>query len=106
MNPFHKVVGPLRMMEQSIIRIMEENTTGIDVLNSAECIIPKQALIAVTYDTGWQGYADQWAGFADFVVLERDPLSLTTQSSQHMNMRNIPVLETWLGGVQVYPVES
>lgn len=105
-------LGPLRMMEQSITRIMEENTTSIEVLNSAECITPEQALIAVTYDAAWQCYADTWAGsletdyFADFVILEQDPLSLTTQSSQYMKMRNIPVLETWLGGVQVYPVGS
>jgi predicted amidohydrolase YtcJ len=104
-------LGPLRMMEQSITRIMEENTAGIDVLNSAECITPEQALVAVTYDAAWQCYADQWVGsltegyFADFVILAQDPLSLTTQSSQYMKMRNIPVLETWLGGVLVYTGE-
>lgn len=105
-------LGPLRMMEQSVTRIMEENTASIEVLNAHERITPEQALIAVTYDAAWQCYADQWAGsldagyFADFVVLEQDPLSLTTQSSQYMNMRNIPVLETWLGGVQVYAAGS
>ena len=40
--------------------------------------------------------------YADFVILREDPLSLTTQSTQYMQMRNIPVLETWLGGVPVY----
>ncbi|MFC3158536.1 hypothetical protein SAMN05443633_1171 [Chryseobacterium arachidis] len=101
-------LGPLRMMEQSITRIMEENTENIEVLNEKECLTPEQALVAVTYDAAWQCYADQWAGsldtgyLADFVILEEDPLSLTTQSSQYMKMRNIPVLETWLGGVQVY----
>lgn len=105
-------LGPLRMMEQSITRIMEENTASIEVLNSAECITPEQALVAVTYDAAWQCYADQWAGsldagyFADFVILAQDPLSLTTQSSQYMKMRNIPVLETWLGGAPVYVAES
>jgi predicted amidohydrolase YtcJ len=68
-------------------------------------------LVAVTYDAAWQCYADQWVGsltqgyFADFVILAQDPLSLTTQSSQYMKMRNIPVLETWLGGVPVYTGE-
>lgn len=101
-------LGPLRMMEQSITRIMEEDRANIEVLNTAECITPEQALIAVTYDAAWQCYADQWAGsldegyFADFVILAQDPLSLTTQASQYMNMRNIPVLETWLGGQPVY----
>jgi predicted amidohydrolase YtcJ len=101
-------LGPLRMMEQSITRIMEEYTTSNEVLNAAECLTPEQALVAVTYDAAWQCYADQWVGslnagyFADFVILEQDPLSLTTQSTQYMQMRNIPVLETWLGGVPVY----
>jgi predicted amidohydrolase YtcJ len=105
-------LGPLRMMEQSITRIMEENTASIEVLNAAECITPEQALVAVTYDAAWQCYADQWVGslnpgyFADFVILAQDPLSLTTQSSQYMKMRNIPVLETWLGGAPVYTGES
>lgn len=101
-------LGPLRMMEQSITRIMEENTTSIEVLNAAESITPEQALVAVTYDAAWQCCADNWVGqlntnyFADFVILAQDPLSLTTQSKQYMQMRNIQVLETWLGGVQVY----
>ena len=101
-------LGPLRMMEQSITRIMEENTANSEVLNPSECITPEQALVAVTYDAAWQCYADQWAGsldegyFADFVILEQDPLSLTTPSEQYMKMRNIPVLETWLGGIPVH----
>lgn len=101
-------LGPLRMMEQSITRIMEETTANGAVLNPAECITPEQALVAVTYDAAWQCYADQWAGsleegyFADFVILEQDPLSLTTPTEQYMKMRNIPVLETWLGGVPVH----
>jgi len=101
-------LGPLRMMEQSITRIMEKETKTIEVLNAAECLSPEQALVAVTYDAAWQCYADQWAGsldagyLADFVILEQDPLSLTTQASQYMKMRNIPVLETWLGGVPVH----
>ncbi|WP_084694584.1 amidohydrolase [Chryseobacterium vrystaatense] len=101
-------LGPLRMMEQSITRIMEKNPKDIEVLNSAERITPEQALIAVTYDAAWQCYADQWVGslntghFADFVILEQDPLSLNTPSLQYMKMRNIPVLETWVGGICVY----
>lgn len=101
-------LGPLRMMEQSITRIMEKNPKDIEVLNSAERITPEQALIAVTYDAAWQCYADKWVGslnegyFADFVILEQDPLSLNTPSLQYMKMRDIPVLETWVGGIPVY----
>lgn len=105
-------LGPLRMMEQSITRIMEKHKETKEILNQAECLTPEQALIAVTYDAAWQCYADQWVGsldegyFADFVILGQDPLSMTTESSQYMKMRNIPVLETWLGGVPVYTSES
>ncbi|MBV8328337.1 amidohydrolase family protein [Chryseobacterium sp.] len=101
-------LGPLRMMEQSITRIMEKKPGNIEVLNSAECLTPEQALIAVTYDAAWQCYADKWVGslhkghFADFVILDENPLSLNTQSSQYMKMRDIPVSETWVGGIPVY----
>ncbi|TZF99245.1 amidohydrolase (plasmid) [Chryseobacterium panacisoli] len=105
-------LGPLRMMEQSITRIMEKNPKDIEVLNAAERITPEQALIAVTYDAAWQCYADKWVGsldngyFADFVILEQNPLSLDTPSLQYMKMRDIPVLETWVGGVCVYTYDQ
>jgi predicted amidohydrolase YtcJ len=105
-------LGPLRMMEQSITRIMEEHPKNIEVLNAEECLTPEQALVAVTYDAAWQCYADNWVGsltngyYADFVILAEDPLSLKTQSEQFMKMRDIPVVETWLGGVPVYVADE
>jgi predicted amidohydrolase YtcJ len=105
-------LGPLRMMEQSITRIMEEDTKNLEVLNTEECLTPEQALVAVTYDAAWQCYADKWVGsltpgyFADFVILAEDPLSLKTQSEQYMKMRDIPIVETWLGGVPVYVADA
>lgn len=97
-------LGPLRMMEQSITRIMEADKDS-NVLNAPECITAEQALTAITYDAAWQCNAEQWTGslvtgnFADFVVLEQDPL---TMKDPHMNMRNIGVLETWVAGKLVY----
>jgi len=97
-------IGPLRMMEQSVTRIMEADP-ALNVLNSAECITREQALKAITYDAAWQCYAEQWTGslktgnFADFIILEQDPLTI---KDPYMNMRNIDVLETWVGGVQVH----
>jgi len=97
-------MGPLRMMEQAITRIMEADPE-LNVLNSEECLSPEQALRAVTYDAAWQCHADKWVGslepghFADFVILEKDPLTLETY---HNELRNLAVLETWLGGIQVY----
>jgi len=94
-------LGPLRLMEQSITRIMEKDTESIEVLNNTECLTPEQALIAVTYDAAWQCYADKWVGslneghFADFVILEQDPLSLKTQSS-------CEIFQCWKPGWVVY----
>lgn len=103
-------LGPLRMMEQSITRIMEADpkaspTNPACVLNAPECLTAEDALIAATNFAAWQCYADKWVGsldvgyFADFTILEQDPLSMT---QPYMNMRNIPVLETWKEAVQVY----
>jgi len=102
-------LGPLRMMEQAITRVMEasENAWPLNVLNTEEQLTNEQALKAVTYDAAWQCYADSWAGsleagkFADFVILEKDPVTMPRKDCS-MNMRNIKVLETWLGGVKVY----
>lgn len=101
-------LGPLRMMEQSITRVMETKAAPDNVLNSSEKISAAQALKAVTYDAAWQCYADQWAGsltnghFADFIILASDPLTMPEEQVS-MNMRNINVEQTWLGGVLVYP---
>jgi predicted amidohydrolase YtcJ len=100
-------VGPLRMMEQAITRVMEAKAAPDNILNPAEKLSAEEALKAVTYDAAWQCYADQWAGslsnghFADYIILEQDPLTMP-EDQISMNMRNIKVEGTWLGGVQVY----
>ncbi|MGO4710728.1 amidohydrolase [Chryseobacterium sp. 2TAF14] len=103
-------IGPLRMMEQSITRVMEARPPEYDfspVLNKTECLSPEEALRAATYDAAWQCYAEKWAGslpkghFADFIILAEDPLSMPHDKIS-MNMRNITVQETWLGGHIVY----
>lgn len=100
-------LGPLRMMEQSITRIMEATPENPEehVLNAAECISPEQALRAVTTDAAYHCYAEKWVGslavghFSDFVILKQDPLHL---KKIYMHMRDIEVLETWKGGVMVH----
>lgn len=97
-------MGPLRMMEQSMTRIMEA-IPGENVLNVVECITADEALKAITYDAAWQCNAEHWTGslvagnFADFVILGEDPLKVT---NPYMHMRHIPVLETWVDGSPVY----
>lgn len=125
-------LGPLRLMEQSITRRLENSPEGkkyqeemktgqdtlelfekIPVLNPKECLTPADALKAVTYYAAWQCNADQWVGslainkLADFVVLERDPLAVSGNTSVDMKsiylkMRDIPVVETWKGGSNIY----
>ncbi|PKH52528.1 amidohydrolase [Tenacibaculum sp. Bg11-29] len=105
-------LGPLRMMEQSITRIMEgaPKELNIQVLNKAERITRFQALKAMTYDAAWQCHANQWVGSlevgkcADFVLLEENPLTYSCEEGVYSakGMRNIPVLETWKGGIKRY----
>ena len=99
---FVSPLGPLRMMEQAITRIMEQDPNQ-EVLNASEKLTPSQALRVVTYDAAWQCHVDQWVGsleegkLADYIILEEDPIT----RSNPVGMRNIPVLETWVGGAKV-----
>ncbi|MBQ4864730.1 amidohydrolase [Pseudoalteromonas sp. MMG013] len=91
--------GPLRMMEQAVTRIMEKSSKH-HVLNESECITREQALKAITYDAAWQCHVDEWVGslaknkLADYVILAEDPLTI----SDAKKIRDIPVLQTWVGG--------
>ena len=102
-DDFVTPLGPLRMMEQAITRIDSKG----NVLNEKEKITVEQALRAVTYDAAWQCHADQWVGsleagkMADYVILEEDPIT----RKNPVGMRDIPVLETWVGGIMVYKKE-
>lgn len=109
-------LGPLRMMEQAITRIMEgapDPAASFAVLTPTECLTAEQALSAVTYDAAWQCYAENWFGsleeghFADMVILQQDPLTMGSASASnyqnyYKKMRNIPVYQTWVGGAVVY----
>ena len=94
-------LGPLRMMEQAITRIMEEDVQS-EVLNECEKITPEQALKIVTYNAAWQCHADKWVGsleegkMADYVILAEDPIARGYKDP--VGMRDIPVLETWVEG--------
>ena len=98
-------LGPLRMMEQAIMRIMEGDQQS-EVLNECEKITPEQALKIVTYNAAWQCHADKWVGsleegkMADYVILAEDPIARGYRDP--VGMRDIPVLETWVEGRCVY----
>ncbi|MFC3030985.1 amidohydrolase [Pseudoalteromonas fenneropenaei] len=91
-------LGPLRMMEQAVTRVMEQSPTQA-VLNEREVLTKEQALRAITYDAAWQCHIDQWVGslepgkLADFVILAKDPVAVESNL-----IRDIPVLQTWVAG--------
>lgn len=108
-------LGPLRSMEQAVTRKMEgirdasqqfvQDPRLQPILNEGECLTRKQALKAITYDAAWQCHAERWTGslqdqnFADFVILEQDPLDEKVPATA---IRDIKVCETWKGGHRVY----
>ncbi len=113
-------LGPLRMMEQAITRIMEgapDPSSADAVLMPSECLTPEQALTAITYDAAWQCNAENWFGslavghYADFVILDKDPLTMgSSEKSNYENyykkIRNIPIYQTWVGGVLAFSSET
>ncbi|VWC14011.1 amidohydrolase [Burkholderia lata] len=103
---FVSPLGPLRYMDQAIGRVMEADPEHA-VLNEAECLSPSEALRAVTIDAAWQCHLDDQIGSlkegkqADLVILEQDPLQ--AKPGNPYQLRDIPVLETWVSGCKVYP---
>lgn len=101
---FVSPLGPLRMMEQAVTRVMEAAPKGSNVvLNDKECLTRESALRAITYDAAWQCHLDHLVGslepgkLADMVILEQDPLNPNVSA-----LRDIAVYETWLSGRKVY----
>lgn len=93
-------MGPLRCIENAVTRSMWRSA---EQLSPEECISVESALRAMTIDAAWQCHADHEVGsleagkYADFIVLERDPLGVAPEQ-----LSNIAVLETWVNGEQVF----
>ncbi len=93
-------MNPLRCIENAVTRNMWRS----DQLLSPEERVPVEAALrAMTIDAAWQCHSDHEVGsletgkFADFVVLAEDPLIIEPE-----RLSQIQVLETWVGGRQVY----
>ena len=93
-------MNPLRCIENAVTRNMWRS----DQLLSPEERVPVEAALrAMTIDAAWQCHSDHEVGslevgkFADFVVLAEDPLVVEPE-----RLAQIQVLETWVGGRQVY----
>lgn len=95
-------MGPLRLIEQSITRIMEGDPNN-EILVPEERLTMAEALRVVTYDAAWNCHMEQYIGelvkgkCADMVILPQDPMKTNAQG-----LRNIPVLETYVGGRKTY----
>ena len=93
-------MNPLRCMENAVVRNMWRSD---ELLSPEERVPVASALRAMTLDAAWQCHSDHEVGslevgkFADFVVLAQDPLTVRPET-----LGSIDVLETWLGGEQVF----
>ena len=97
-------MNPLRCIENVVTRNMWRS----DQLLSPEERVPVEAALrAMTIDAAWQCHSDHEVGslevgkFADFVILAEDPLAVEPE-----RLAQIQVLETWVGGRQVYAAEN
>ncbi len=93
-------MNPLRCMENAVVRNMWRSD---ELLSPEERVPAAAALRAMTIDAAWQCHSDHEVGslevgkFADFVVLDQDPLTMAPEG-----LGSIEVLQTWVGGEQVY----
>ncbi len=94
-------MGPLRCIENAVSRIMWKEPDN--QLAPEECISVEAAIRSMTRDAAWQCHSDHEVGtleagkFADFVILDKDPREVPVTE-----ISKIKVLETWMGGRQVY----
>lgn len=95
---------PVTPMEplQAVWSVVHRITYGGDVLGPEQRVSVMDALRAVTIDAAWQVFQEDNLGslepgkFADLVVLSANPLD------DPMNMRDLKVLQTVVGGATIY----
>lgn len=91
-------VNPLMLVWTAVNRV----TASGKVLGMEEAIPVMAALRAVTSEAAWQNFEEHERGsiepgkLADFVILDRNPLTVPA-----MEIRNVQVLETIIGGATV-----
>lgn len=92
-------MDPLLAVWAAVNRI----STGGKIIGREQRIPPFQALRAVTIDAAWQNFEEDIKGsietgkLADLVILEKNPLEVDP-----LQIRDIQVLETIVGGKTVY----
>lgn len=95
-------VTPMRPL-QAVWSGVNRVTRSGKVLGPEQRVTPLEALRAVTIDAAWQNFEGDIKGsiepgkLADFVVLEKNPLTIDP-----MKIRDIPVVETIVGGKTIF----
>lgn len=93
-------INPLMSMHIAVNRYMFNSD---DQLNKNECISPLEALKSITINAAWQCQTEDIVGsisvgkLADFVILDHNPLTI-----DKTKIKDIQVLQTWVGGKKVY----
>jgi predicted amidohydrolase YtcJ len=93
--------NPLHMIEMAVTRRSWKEPDF--VLAPEECASREAAIRAMTSEAAWQLGSDHEIGslepgkYADYVILDGDPSSVPAGE-----IKNIKVLETWMGGVQTF----
>ncbi|HWE53082.1 MAG TPA: amidohydrolase [Bryobacteraceae bacterium] len=95
-------VTPMSPLQAAWSAVNRQTKSG-KILGPEQRITPLQAIRAITIDAAWQEHDEKIKGsiepgkFADFVVLAQNPLNVNP-----LKIRDIPVLETIVGGKTVY----
>lgn len=93
--------NPLHMIEMAVTRQSWKEPDF--ALAPEECASRETAIRAMTSEAAWQLGSDHEIGslepgkFADYVILDGDPSSVPADE-----IKNIKVLETWMGGAQTF----
>ena len=95
-------VTPMSPLQAAWSAVNRQTRSG-KILGPEQRVTPLQAIRAITIDAAWQEHDEKIKGsiepgkFADFVVLDQNPLTIDP-----MKIRDIPILETIVGGKSVY----
>ena len=95
--------NPLHMIEMAVTRRTWKEPDY--VLAPRERVSVESAIRAMTSEAAWQLFSDHEIGtleagkYADLVILDKDPRSVAPDT-----IKDIAVLETWMGGRQVFAV--
>lgn len=95
---------------QMIWSAVNRMSTSGDIIGEDQRIPPYEALKAITINAAWQFFEDDIKGsiepgkLADFVILSDNPL--TVGHADPMNIKDIKVLATIVGGITVFEGET